>query len=129
MSTATATSQGIRITVRPSFWAERSHPENGQFAFMYSVEIVNTGTTTVQLLSRHWVITDGNAGVEEVQGEGVVGKQPRLNPGEKFEYTSWAMLRTPFGSMRGEYTMLRSDGGRFEARIPEFALTQPHSLH
>lgn len=129
MPTPTETSQGVRVTVRPSFWPERSQPENGQFAFMYTVEIANTGPGAVQLSSRHWIITDATGHIEEVQGEGVVGKQPRLGPGEKFEYTSWAMLRTPYGSMRGEYTMVRSDGTRFEAKIPEFALTQPHALN
>jgi ApaG protein len=126
---STSTTEGIRVTVRPSFWPERSQPESGQFAFMYTVEIANVGTAPAQLLSRHWIISDGNANIEEVQGEGVVGKQPRLGPGDKFEYTSWAMLRTPFGSMRGTYTMVRPDGEKFEVKIAEFALTQPHSLH
>lgn len=126
---STTITEGIRITVRPSYWEERSQPESGHFAFMYSVEIKNESKLSVQLLSRHWIITDGNGRVEEVQGEGVVGKQPKLGPGEKFEYTSWAMLRAPFGSMRGTYTMLRHDGGRFQAKIGEFALTQPHALH
>jgi ApaG protein len=122
-------SHGIRIRVRPAFWPERSSPENGQFAFLYTVEIANDGNTVAQLRSRHWVITDANGKVEEVRGEGVVGKQPRLEPGEKFEYTSWAMLQTPFGSMRGSYFLERPDGTRFEAAISEFALTQPNSLH
>jgi ApaG protein len=126
--TATTT-DGIRITVKPAYWPERSSPEAGQFAFMYTVEISNQGPLPAQLKSRHWLITDANGRVEEVRGEGVVGKQPRLLPGEKFEYTSWAMLRTPFGSMRGTYFMVRPDGTRFEARITEFPLTQPHALH
>lgn len=123
------TTDGIRITVKPAYWPERSSPESGQYAFMYTVEIANEGEAIAQLKSRHWIITDANGRVEEVKGEGVVGKQPKLNPGEKFEYTSWAMLRTPFGSMRGTYFMVRPDGSRFEARIGEFALTQPHALH
>jgi ApaG protein len=123
------TTQGIRITVKPAFWPERSAPEAGHFAFMYTVEIANVGSEVAQLRRRHWVITDATGRVEEVRGEGVVGKQPRLQPGERFEYTSWAMLRTPFGSMRGSYFMVRPDGSEFEARIGEFALTQPHSLH
>jgi ApaG protein len=126
---SSTTTDGIRVTVRPAYWAERSQPESGQFAFMYTVELVNEGTQPATLRSRHWVITDGNGHVEEVRGEGVVGKQPALAPGERFEYTSWAMLRTPFGTMRGEYLMVRPDGARFEARIGEFALTQPHALH
>ncbi|MDQ3262046.1 MAG: Co2+/Mg2+ efflux protein ApaG [Myxococcota bacterium] len=123
------TTEGIRITVTPAFWPERSTPERAEFAFMYRVEVANLGASTAQLRSRHWLITDGNGRVEEVRGEGVVGKQPTLRPGEKFEYSSWAMLRTPFGTMRGEYLMVREDGTGFEAKIGEFALTQPHALH
>jgi ApaG protein len=123
------TTDGIRVTVRPSFWPERSSPESGQFAFMYAVEISNVGTEAAQLRSRQWIITDATGHVEEVRGEGVVGKQPRLEPGETFEYTSWAMLRTPFGTMRGSYSMERPGGARFEARIAEFALTLPHALN
>jgi ApaG protein len=126
---SSATTEGIRVTVKTSYWPERSSPQAGQYAFMYTVEITNTGPEPAQLKRRHWVITDATGRVEEVKGEGVVGKQPRLGPGERFEYTSWAMLRTPFGSMRGSYAMARQDGSEFEARIPEFALTQPHALH
>ncbi len=125
----TTTTEGIKITVKPSYWPERSSPEASQFAFMYTVEISNLGKEPAQLKSRHWVITDANGRVEEVRGDGVVGKQPRLAPGEKFEYTSWAMLRTPFGTMRGEYFMVRPAGQPFEVSIGEFALTQPHALH
>lgn len=120
---------GVRVQVKPAFWPERSQPQNGQFAFTYSVTIVNEGQAPAQLQSRHWVITDASGRVEEVKGEGVVGKKPLLKPGERFEYTSWAMLRTPFGSMRGSYRMVRPDGAAFDARISEFALVQPHSLH
>lgn len=123
------TTEGIRISVKPQFWPERSLPESSQFAFMYTVEIANVGQDTATLKSRHWVITDANGKVEEVRGDGVVGKTPKLGPGEKFEYTSWAMLKTPFGTMRGSYFMVRADGGSFEAKIGEFALTQPHALH
>jgi ApaG protein len=126
---SSTTTDGIRITVKPAYWPERSSPETGQFAFMYTVEIANVGSQPAQLKSRHWVITDGQGRVEEVRGEGVVGKQPSLGPGERFEYTSWAMLRTPFGTMRGSYSMVRPGGERFDARIGEFALTQPHALH
>jgi ApaG protein len=126
---SSATTDGIRITVKPSFWPERSQPGAGQFAFTYTVQIANVGQATVQLMSRHWVITDGNGRVEEVKGEGVVGKKPTLEPGQAFEYTSWAMLRTPFGSMRGTYSMERPDGQTFEAKIAEFALTMPNSLN
>jgi len=121
--------EGIRITVRPAYWPERSQPQSGHWAFMYTVEISNVGREPAQLKSRHWVITDANGQVEEVRGEGVVGKQPRLRPGERFEYTSWAMLRTPFGTMRGSYNMERPGGGAFEARISEFVLSLPHGLN
>src|SRR5688500_5233643 len=123
------TTDGIKIDIKPAYWPERSSPEASQFAFMYTVEISNVGQETAQLKSRHWVITDANGRVEEVRRDGVVGKQPRLGPGEKFEYTSWAMLRTPFGTMRGSYFMVRPTGQKFEAKIGEFALTQPHALH
>ncbi|MBK7861922.1 MAG: Co2+/Mg2+ efflux protein ApaG [Archangiaceae bacterium] len=128
MST-TATTDGVRVSVKPSFWPERSQPQSGQFAFTYTVSITNVGNATVQLVSRHWIITDANGRVEEVRGDGVVGKKPRLEPGEAFEYTSWAMLRTPFGTMRGSYAMERPDGQTFEAKIAEFALTMPNSLN
>jgi ApaG protein len=116
---SSTTTQGVRVLVKPSYWPERSSPETGHFAFMYTVEIENVGGEPVQLKAR----------VEEVKVEGVVGKQPRLSPGERFEYTSWAMLRTPFGTMRGSYAMVRPNGDAFEARIGEFPLTQPHALH
>ena len=129
MSISTTTTEGIQIRVKPAYWPERSAPENGQFAFMYTVEIANVGREVATLKARHWVITDANGRVEEVRGEGVVGKKPKLQPGEKFEYTSWAMLQTPFGTMRGAYFMERPSGDQFEAKIGEFALTQPNALH
>ena len=125
----TTTTDGIRVMVKPAYWPERSSPEAGQFAFMYSVEISNVGTEAAHLRGRHWFITDGEGRVEEMRGEGVVGKQPKLAPGERFEYTSWAMLRTPFGSMRGLYFMTRPGGAAFEAKIGEFALTLPNALN
>ena len=126
---SSALTDGIRITVTPQFWPERSTPESGQWAFMYTVEIFNEGPDPALLESRHWIITDAGGGIEEVRGEGVVGKQPRLQPGEKFQYTSWAMLKTPFGTMRGSYFFARPDGKGFEGKIGEFALVQPNSLH
>ncbi len=123
------TTDGIRIRIKPSYWSERSEPEHNQFAFTYTVTISNVGSETAQLKSRFWVITDGDGRVEEVRGEGVVGKQPKLAPGESFEYTSWAMLKTPFGTMRGSYFFARPDGKGFEGKIGEFALVQPNSLH
>lgn len=121
--------EGVRVTVKASFWPERSSPDNNQWAFTYAVTVKNEGTRAATLRARHWVITDANGRVEEVRGEGVVGKQPRLEGGDVFEYTSWAMLRTPFGTMRGEYLMERIDGSRFEAKIGEFVLTQPNALN
>lgn len=126
---STATTQGIRVTVRPAFWPERSSPEAGRYAFTYAVEIANVGEHPAQLVSRHWFITDADGQVEEVRGEGVVGKQPSLAPGERFEYTSWAMLKTPFGTMRGSYELVRPGGERFDAAIAEFPLTLPNALH
>jgi ApaG protein len=120
---------GIRVRVRASWWSERSNPDAGQWAFTYTVTISNEAATPATLRSRHWVITDATGHVEEVRGEGVVGQQPALAQGESFEYTSWAMLRTPFGSMAGEYLMERGDGSTFEAHIGSFSLSQPHALH
>jgi ApaG protein len=121
--------EGVHVTVKAAFWPERSSPDNNQWAFTYAVTVKNEGTRAATLRARHWVITDANGRVEEVRGEGVVGKQPRLEGGDSFEYTSWAMLRTPFGTMRGEYLMERIDGSRFEAKIGEFVLTQPNALN
>lgn len=123
------TTEGIQVQVEATYWPERSAPEKGQWAFTYTVKVANVGSRTATLRARHWVITDATGRVEEVRSEGVVGKQPRLEPGERFEYTSWAMLRTPFGTMRGEYLMERADGGKFEALIGEFVLAQPNALH
>jgi ApaG protein len=120
---------GIRVIIKATYWPERSAPDNNQWAFTYAVTIKNEGSKTATLRARHWVITDANGRVEEVRGEGVVGKQPKLEAGDSFEYTSWAMLRTPFGTMRGEYQMERADGSKFEARIAEFVLTQPNALN
>lgn len=121
--------EGVRVKVKAEFWPERSSPDNNQWAFKYSISLVNEGARVATLRARHWVITDANGRIEEVRGEGVVGKQPRLEAGDKFEYTSWAMLRTPFGTMRGEYLMERVDGSRFEAKIGEFVLSQPNALN
>ena len=121
--------EGVRVIVKAAFWPERSSPDNNQWAFTYAVSVKNEGTRAATLRARHWVITDANGRIEEVRGEGVVGKQPRLEGGDTFEYTSWAMLRTPFGTMRGEYLMERIDGTRFEAKIGEFVLTQPNALN
>jgi ApaG protein len=117
------------ITVRPQFLPEHSSPDEEQFVFAYTVTIRNTGETTAQLVSRHWIITDANNRTEEVKGEGVVGEQPILQPGEAFEYTSGCPLPTPVGSMKGSYLFVAEDGTQFEAAIPEFVLSIPRSLH
>lgn len=117
------------ITVRPQFLPEHSSPEEEQFVFAYTVTIRNTGETTAQLVSRHWIITDANNRIEEVKGEGVVGEQPILQPGDAFEYTSGCPLPTPVGSMKGSYLFVAEDGTQFEAAIPEFVLSTPRSLH
>jgi len=123
---STAVTQGIRITVKSRYLPEQSGP--GRWAFAYTVRIENLGTIAAQLRSRHWIITDGNGKREEVKGDGVVGNQPVLRPGEKFEYTSGAVLQTQHGSMRGTYRMVTEDGRQFDAEIAPFPLTQPGSL-
>ena len=97
--------------------------------FSYTVTIRNRGETPAKLLSRHWIITDGNGKVQEVRGDGVVGEQPRVRPGEDYQYTSGAVLETAVGTMRGSYQMLSEDGTRFDAAIPEFTLSVPRTLH
>lgn len=122
---SSAVTDGIRVDVHGAFRQERSEPENGRWLFSYTVRIANEGERTAQLLARHWIITDASGNREEVVGEGVVGHQPRLEPGQQFEYTSFCVLRTPHGSMRGSYRMVREDGSSFEARIAPFPLLVP----
>ena len=117
------------VSVRPQFVPEHSRPDEDKFLFAYTVTIRNTGDVAAQLISRHWIITDANNKVEEVQGLGVVGEQPTLQPGEAFEYTSGCPIATPVGSMRGSYQCVAEDGTRFEAPIPEFLLSMPRTLH
>jgi len=124
-----AITEGIRVEVHPAYWAERSAPEQGRFAFTYTIRITNEGDRPAQLLRRHWIIRDGAGGVDEVEGEGVVGKQPRLAPGESFEYTSWVPLPTPIGAMGGTFLMVRPDGAQFRAEVAEFVLAQRQALH
>ncbi len=117
------------VTVSPRFLSEQSDPENDRYLFAYTIRIVNSGEVAAQLMSRHWIIADANQHVEEVRGPGVVGEQPRLAPGEAFEYTSGCPLPTPFGSMRGSYQCVAEDGTAFEVPIPEFLLSVPRTLH
>jgi ApaG protein len=121
----TAITRNIQITVMPQFVAERSEPDEGQFFWAYTIEITNLGRETVQLTARHWIITDGNGVVEEVQGPGVVGEQPVIPPGESFRYTSGCPLTTPSGIMVGTYRMLDAAGLPFEVEIPAFSLDSP----
>jgi ApaG protein len=124
-----ATTQGIRVEVQSEYRPDRSAPASQRFLFTYTVRIANEGSAPAQLLTRHWIITDAHGSCEEVRGEGVVGQQPRLGPGERFEYTSYCVLRTPFGSMRGSYQMSREDGAAFDALIAPFTLAVPGALN
>lgn len=117
------------MTVRSQFLPERSSPRARQFVFAYSVRIGNEGAEPAQLVTRHWIITDGNGNVQEVRGDGVVGQKPALAPGESFEYTSGCVLETPHGTMSGSYQMVRPSGEQFDAQISPFLLTQPNSLN
>jgi ApaG protein len=117
------------VNAVPYYLAEQSAPDEDQYVFAYKVTIRNTGDVAGQLISRHWIITDGDGQVQEVRGEGVVGKQPKLAPGESFEYTSGCPLPTPVGSMRGSYQCVAADGTEFEVPIPEFVLSMPNRLH
>jgi ApaG protein len=117
------------VTVAPRYVAEQSRPESDQYLFAYTVTIRNTGRSTAQLLSRHWIITDADGHVEEVRGPGVVGEQPVLRPGEEFRYTSGCPLTTPVGSMKGSYQCVADDGTQFDVPIPEFVLSMPRTLH
>jgi ApaG protein len=112
-----------------SYSPENSRPLEGEWVFQYTVRITNQGNETVQLLSRHWVITDGAEQVEEVRGPGVVGKQPVLAPGESFKYSSWCPLKTPLGMMQGSYEMARTDGRHFDIEIAPFALRARYTVH
>jgi ApaG protein len=121
-----AVTRGISVTVTPRFVPEESSPDDGQFFFAYTVEIINTGLERVQLRSRYWQIIDGRGQMQEVRGAGVVGKQPVLGPGESFSYTSGCPLTTPDGTMQGSYVMVTASGETFDAEIPAFSLDSPH---
>ena len=108
---------------------EQSEPEQDRYVFAYTIHIRNSGSVPARLLTRRWVITDANGKVQEVEGEGVVGEQPWLRPGEDFEYTSGAVLETDLGTMQGSYHLLADDGTQFDAPIPAFTLTVPRTLH
>lgn len=119
----------IEVQPMPQFIPDQSDPENDRYVFAYTITIRNIGQVPAQLVSRHWIITDANNEVQEVRGLGVVGKQPLLQPGESFQYTSGSALTTPIGTMKGTYQMVAEDGTHFEAEIPEFVLAIPRALH
>ncbi len=123
------TTRGIRVKVEPAYLPERSAPSDGSYFFAYRVRIANEGRETVQLLRRHWFITDANGRVEEVEGPGVVGRTPLLAPESTFEYASFCPLPTPFGTMEGTYLMRSSSGEEFEVEIGRFSLVAPTAVN
>ena len=127
-TTSTATTKGVRVEVESRYHADRSSPQQKHWFFSYTIRISNLGEKTVQLISRHWIITDATAHVEEVIGDGVVGEQPVLEPGQAFQYTSFATLKTSKGTMRGTYQMHAADGEEFDVEIATFALEQ-YTVH
>jgi ApaG protein len=124
-----AVTDAIRVSVKSEYRPDRSVPSARRFLFTYTIRISNEGEDPAKLLSRHWIITDANGDREEVEGDGVVGQQPHLAAGESFEYTSFCVLPTALGQMRGTYQMRRDDGSSFEVEIPAFALAVPGSLN
>ena len=124
-----AITENIRVEVLSRYSAENSRPLEDNWVFQYTVRITNQGPETVQLISRHWIITDGSRHTEEVQGPGVVGEQPVLAPGESFQYSSWCPLRTPTGNMRGTYQMARANGDQFDIVIAPFALKARYAVN
>lgn len=129
MHTSEAETEGIRVRVESEFDAEYSDPGEGRWFFVYRIRIDNGSDRTVQLLSRHWVITDGDGDVEEIRGPGVVGEQPVLRPGETHAYSSGCPLPTPFGTMHGSYRMVDDRGREFDVRIAPFALAEPYAIN
>lgn len=128
-STSEAVTNNVRVEVESQFAAEHSQPFQSQWVFHYTVRITNEGDETVQLLSRHWIITDATGHTEEVRGPGVVGEQPVLAPGESFQYTSRCPLETSTGVMRGTYQMVTESGGHFDVEVAPFALHEPYTVH
>jgi ApaG protein len=119
----------VAVSAVPQYLPEQSDPGKERYVFAYTITIENVGSVPAQLISRHWIITDASDQVQEVRGLGVVGHQPLLKPGEKFEYTSGCQLDTPVGTMRGTYQMTADDGTQFEAVVPEFTMAIPRVLH
>lgn len=121
--------ESIEVTAVSRFIDEQSDLEANRYVFAYHITIRNVGRITAQLVSRHWIISDAEGTVQEVQGAGVIGQQPVLQPGQSFEYTSGCTIATPVGTMKGSYQMVAEDGTPFEAEIPEFTLAMPRTLH
>ena len=119
----------VKVTAQSFFLPDQSDEENDQYVFAYTIRIENIGQVPAQVISRHWLITDADNQVQEVRGVGIVGEQPVLKPGERFEYTSGSSINTIVGTMRGTYQMLAEDGTKFDAVIPEFTLSVPRVLH
>jgi len=119
----------ISIEVETNYLDDQSEPREQRYVFAYTITIRNEGEVPAKLLARHWIITDANGRVQEVKGEGVVGEQPYLKPGQGFRYSSGAVLETPVGTMQGSYQMVTDDGAQFEAPIPAFRLAMPGMLH
>ncbi|MEN4951077.1 Co2+/Mg2+ efflux protein ApaG [Stenotrophomonas sp. TWI819] len=124
-----AANYAISVEVAPRFLDDQSTPEDGRYAFAYTIRILNRGRVAARLVARHWQITDANGRIEHVDGDGVIGEQPRLRPGEDFRYTSGVMLETEHGTMQGHYDMVADDGTEFAADIAPFVLTVPRTLH
>lgn len=129
MSTSEAVTRGIRVHVVARYAPDHSHPPSSRWFFLYTVSITNESDRTVQLVARHWIITDATGRQDEVRGPGVVGQQPVLEPGQSFEYTSGCPLTSPYGTMRGCYEMVTADGERFDVEIAPFALRGPYMVH
>ena len=125
----TETTRDVQVSVESFYLEEQSNPAEGQYAFAYRVHLKNTGQERVQLISRHWIITDSTGSVRHVKGAGVVGDQPVLEPGQEYEYMSGSRLESPMGTMEGTYQMVTADGEMFDIRIPLFTLAVPGTLN
>ncbi len=124
-----ALTHNVSVEVLSQYSEENSHPQQGEWVFQYTVRITNKGEETVQLISRHWIIDDTTEDTREVKGPGVVGEQPVLAPGESFQYSSWCPLKSPVGTMRGTYQMVRTNGEQFDIVIAPFALKARYTVH
>ena len=119
----------IIVETTPQYIESQSSPKEGRYVFAYTITITNAGIIPAKLLSRHWLITDSNGKIQEIKGDGVIGEQPYLKPGESFRYSSGAMIETPVGVMQGKYILISDNGENFKAPIPKFTLSIPRTLH